>query len=101
MTPQSQPCMLLHVDDYLTATAHLSLKESGALFMLMAHAAQHDGHLQQDDARLQFISRLSRAEWKKSKARLLAFFYRSEQGSMRNQLVDDGLQMHALTNLIQ
>ena len=93
--------MLLNVDDYLAETAQLSLKERGAIFLLMSAAWLHDGHLQDDDARLQVISHLKRHDWKKSKATLRAFFYVSEQGTLRNLHVDRALhlaQLAAMTN---
>jgi uncharacterized protein YdaU (DUF1376 family) len=101
METTTKPCMLLNVDDYLAETAQLSLKERGAIFLLMSAAWLHEGHLQDDDVRLQIISHLNKHDWKKSKARLRAFFYVSEQGTLRNLHVDRALhhaQMRAMTN---
>ena len=101
METATKPCMLLNVDDYLAETAKLSLKECGAIFLLMSAAWLHDGDLQDDDVRLQIISHLNKHDWKKSKARLRAFFYVSEQGTLRNLHVDSTLQhaqMSAMTN---
>lgn len=90
---------MLNVDDYLAETAQLSLKERGAIFLLMSAAWLHDGHLQDDDVRLQIISHLSRHDWNKSKARLRAFFYVSEQGTLRNPHVDRALHHAQLTTM--
>jgi uncharacterized protein YdaU (DUF1376 family) len=97
METTTKPCMLLNVDDYLAETAQLSPKERGAIFLLMSAAWLHEGHLQDDDARLQIISHLNHQNWKKAKARLRAFFYVSEQGTLRNLHVDRALQLRTLT----
>ena len=74
------PAMMLYWGDYLRDTGHLSTEQHGALLLLLAHAWTHDGVLPLDDEALRRITRMDPKPWGKSRAVIVAFFYRAEDG---------------------
>jgi uncharacterized protein YdaU (DUF1376 family) len=69
----SLPWMPLYIDDYLSATVHLTAAESGAYLHLIMHYWR-DGSLPNNEGRLARIAKLSPKEWKASRDVLKAFF---------------------------
>lgn len=67
------PKMHLHLGDYHRDTGHLRAAEHGAYLLLMFHYWS-TGALPDNDDQLSAIARMSRAEWKKHKPTLQAFF---------------------------
>ncbi len=79
--------MPLYVADYLADTRHLSTTEHGAYLLLIMHAWTNNGQLPLDEARLARIAGLNSREWTASRAVILDFFARYEDG-YRNKRVD-------------
>lgn len=67
------PKMPIHIGDYHRDTGHLRAAEHGAYLLLMFHYWS-TGSLPDADDHLAAIARMSRAEWKKCKATIQAFF---------------------------
>jgi uncharacterized protein YdaU (DUF1376 family) len=68
-----RPWMPLYIADYLADTAHLSTLESGAYLHLIMHYWLKDG-LQDDDAQLARIVKLSLPEWRSIQPTISALF---------------------------
>lgn len=66
--------------DYLRDTAHLTAAEHGAYLLLIAHYWVTRSPLPADDEKLRRIARMERAEWRKSKATIMAFFQPDDDG---------------------
>lgn len=66
--------MQLHVADFLSATMHMTTKESGAYMLLLMVSHHDDAPLQKDHARLARIAGLSKASWLKISDTVLAMF---------------------------
>lgn len=75
--------MPLYWGDYLRDTAHLSASEHGAYLLLIGHYWTSGQPLQDDDARLARIARMSPREWKAARVALSEFFN-----------IDNGLWSH-------
>lgn len=91
--------MPLYIYDFLGGTINLHLDEQAAYLRLLMHAWKNRGELPADDPRLVLITGMTRARWKRSKATILAFFYMSENGMLRQQRLDRELERaHALVN---
>lgn len=60
--------------DYLRDTTHLSAAEHGAYLLLIAHYWTTAEPLSDDDEKLRRIARMERAEWKRARPTLEAFF---------------------------
>jgi len=65
--------MPLYVGDYLADTSHLSTAEHGAYLLLIMHYWR-SGSLPADDLTLSRIARMSRADWRKARSVISAFF---------------------------
>ena len=66
--------MPLVVDKYLGDTMHLNTEQHGAYLLLLVAMWKRDGSLQNDDAELSAIARLSLGRWKTHKPVLMRFF---------------------------
>lgn len=99
MTININTWMPLYIYDFLGGTINLHLHEQAAYLRLLMHAWKNRGELPADDQRLATITSMTRGSWKKSKATILAFFYVSENGMLRQQRLDRELERaHALVN---
>jgi uncharacterized protein YdaU (DUF1376 family) len=67
------PKMPIHIGDYRRDTGHLRAAQHGAYLMLMFHYWS-TGSLPADDEQLASIACMTRAEWRKHKPTLQAFF---------------------------
>lgn len=66
--------MPFYIGDYLADTSHLSAAEHGAYLLLLFHYWRTSSPLIDEDSALARISRMTKAEWKSSKATIRAFF---------------------------
>jgi uncharacterized protein YdaU (DUF1376 family) len=82
----SRPWMSFWVGDYLADTAHLRVEEHGAYMLLIMHYWRTGG-LPSDEHALQRITRMTKAEWKRSRDVLRAFF----QDGWRHKRIDHEL----------
>jgi uncharacterized protein YdaU (DUF1376 family) len=82
--------MPLYIPDYLRDTGHLNVAEHGAYLLLLMAAWTRGGALPADEDRLRILARLDRAEWKKARAAVLAFFVRDGE-NLRNPRLDKEL----------
>lgn len=72
--------MPLYIGDYLKDTGHLTAAEHGGYLLLLMHAWTHNGVLENDDFSLRATARLDSRDWKRSRDRLLAFFFLTKEG---------------------
>lgn len=99
MTFNIDTWMPLYIYDFLGGTINLHLDEQAAYLRLLMHAWKNRGELPADDQRLIVITGMTRGRWKRAKTTILAFFYMSENGMLRQQRVDRELaRAHALVN---
>jgi uncharacterized protein YdaU (DUF1376 family) len=82
----SLPSMMFYPGDYLRDTGHLSTEEHGAYLLLLWHAWTQGGVLPLDDDMLRRITRLAPKAWAKSRAVIVAFFTRQEDGYHQKRL---------------
>lgn len=69
----SKHWMPLYVGDYIADTAHLTTIEHGAYLLLILHYWVHEG-LPTEDAQLARIARTTKAQWRKIRPTIKAFF---------------------------
>lgn len=69
----SPPWMPLDIDDYMSATGHLTAAEHGAYMLLIMHYWKHGG-LPDDERLIQRYARLSQEQWAESRDVIAAFF---------------------------
>lgn len=74
--------MPFFVDAYIADTMHLTTEQHGAYLLLLMAMWRAGGALQGDDVKLARITRLSPKRWQAARPVVLAFFRRSEDGTL-------------------
>lgn len=80
--------MPLYVYDFLGSTAHLALDQQAAYLRLLMYAWKKNGDVPADERSLLAITSMRRGRWKNAKDNILAFFYMSENGTLRQRRLD-------------
>ena len=76
-----------HPGDYLTDTAHLTVAEHGAYFLLILNYWQRGEPLPNDDRKLRGIARMTADEWAESRETILEFF-EEQDGYLHHARID-------------
>lgn len=79
--------MPMYWGDYLRDTGHLSAAEHGAYLLMIGHYWTTGAPLPADDEALRRLSRMERAEWKRSRGAVLAMFQR-DGDTYRHKRID-------------
>lgn len=83
------PALNFYTDAYLGDTAHLSIAEAGAYTNLLFVAWRiEDGGLPDDDVILARYARASRAEWRRVKSAVMAYFTLCNDGKFRQKRLE-------------
>jgi len=83
--------MPLYVADYLADTGHLTCAESGAYLHLIMAYWRAGGPIQMHDAALARAARMTPGEWDAARDAVLAFFIRSDDGTLMHKRIDHEL----------
>lgn len=76
-----RPWMPLYVGDFISDTTTLTATETGIYIRLLMHCWLHDGSIPLDDGQLSRIAHCDSRQWHLYKAKILAFFCCSVDGS--------------------
>ncbi|MCC6915307.1 MAG: DUF1376 domain-containing protein [Rhodospirillaceae bacterium] len=83
--------MPIYVGDYLKDTTHLTAAEHGAYLLMILAYWNAGGPILAQESHLMRVTRMTRYEWRKSRATLLAFF-ESEGDRLRHDRIDQELK---------
>jgi uncharacterized protein YdaU (DUF1376 family) len=95
MSAQADIWMPLYPRDYLTATAELSIEQSGAYLHLLMHSWSTGGALPDDDAKLARICRVTQGRFQRTiKPDVMAFFDLGQDGWTQKRLEKERHRAH-------
>lgn len=70
----TRPWMPWYIADFVGDTQHLDAAETGAYMLLLGHYWLSGGRLPEGDAAMSRVTRMSHAQWKRSRVTILKFF---------------------------
>jgi uncharacterized protein YdaU (DUF1376 family) len=83
------PFIPLYISDYLADTTHLTPEEHGAYMLLILVMWKSDGKLENDDAKLSRIVRLTPSKWRRIKPTIMSFFVIENGFISKNRMTKD------------